>query len=59
MAVIMTEDEVRDQARDLLGFADKEGVRSGVGQTTTFISSVFPAYRISQMAGTYRKTVLM
>lgn len=32
----MTEDEVRDQARKILGFEDKPGVRSGVGQLTTF-----------------------
>ena len=32
----LTEDEVRDKARDILGFVDKKGVRSGVGQITTF-----------------------
>nr|MBQ6242346.1 SAM-dependent DNA methyltransferase [Lachnospiraceae bacterium] len=32
----MTEDEVRDLARGILGFEDKAGVRSGVGQLTTF-----------------------
>ena len=32
----MTEDEVRDLARGILGFEDKDGVRSGVGQLTTF-----------------------
>lgn len=32
----MTEDAVRDKARDILGFKDKDGVRSGVGQLTTF-----------------------
>ena len=32
----LTEDAVRDKARDILGFEDKDGVRSGVGQTTTF-----------------------
>lgn len=32
----MTEDEVRDSARDILGFEDKDGIRSGVGQLTTF-----------------------
>lgn len=42
MAVFMTEDAVRDQARDILGFADKEGIRSGVGQTTTFNQLGFP-----------------
>lgn len=36
MAKKLTEDEVRDQARNILGFEDKEGVRSGVGQLTTF-----------------------
>ena len=36
MAVELTEDQVRDKARDILGFADAEGVRSGVGQLTTF-----------------------
>lgn len=32
----MTEDEVRDVARKILGFEEKDGVRSGVGQLTTF-----------------------
>ena len=36
MAKRMTEDEVRDSAREKLGFADRAGVRSGVGQLTTF-----------------------
>lgn len=31
-----SEDEVRDMARDILGFADTESVQSGVGQITTF-----------------------
>ena len=36
MAKKLTEDAVRDKARDILGFKDKDGVRSGVGQITTF-----------------------
>lgn len=36
MAKRMTEDEVRDLARGILGFEDKDGVQSGVGQLTTF-----------------------
>ena len=36
MADNLTEDAVRDKARDILGFKDREGVRSGVGQLTTF-----------------------
>ena len=36
MAKQMTEDQVRDSARGILGFEDKAGVRSGVGQLTTF-----------------------
>ncbi len=36
MAKRMTEDEVRDLARKTLGLVDKDGVRSGVGQLTTF-----------------------
>ena len=36
MAKKLTEDAVRDKARDILGFVDKEGVRTGVGQLTTF-----------------------
>lgn len=36
MAKKMTEDQVRDKARDILGLADKEGVQAGVGQITTF-----------------------
>lgn len=32
-----TEDEIRDEAREILGFDDNEtGVKQGVGQTTTF-----------------------
>ena len=36
MAKHLTEDEVRDIARDILGFKNKPGVVSGVGQLTTF-----------------------
>ena len=36
MAKKMTEDEVRDKARTILGFDDSSGVRCGVGQLTTF-----------------------
>ncbi len=36
MAKTMTEDQVRDKARDILGLTDKDGVRAGVGQITTF-----------------------
>lgn len=36
MAKKMTEDQVRDKARDILGLTDKDGVRAGVGQITTF-----------------------
>ena len=36
MAKQMREDEVRDKARDILGFKNGENVRSGVGQLTTF-----------------------
>ena len=36
MAREMTEDAVRDSARDILGFSDADGLRSGVGQLTTF-----------------------
>ena len=32
----ITEDAVRDMARDILGFVDNDLVRSGVGQLTTF-----------------------
>lgn len=42
MAKRMTEDEVRDLARSILWFEDKEGVRSGVGQLTTFNQLGFP-----------------
>ena len=37
----LTEDEVRDKARDILGFRNKEGVTSGVGQITSFNSLGF------------------
>ena len=36
MAERLTEDAVRDLARDILGFKDKDKVKSGVGQLTTF-----------------------
>ncbi|EJQ88386.1 hypothetical protein IGW_05065 [Bacillus cereus ISP3191] len=36
MAKNMTEDAVRDMARDILGFVDSSVARSGVGQLTTF-----------------------
>lgn len=36
MAKRMTEDEVRDLARDMLGITNKIDARSGVGQLTTF-----------------------
>ena len=36
MAKFLTEDEVRDKARDILGFFDTDGIKSGVGQLTTF-----------------------
>lgn len=42
MAKNLTEDEVRDIARDILGFKDKPGVVSGVGQLTTFNQLGFP-----------------
>lgn len=36
MAKRMTEDAVRDEAREILGFKDTDEARSGVGQLTTF-----------------------
>lgn len=36
MAEGLTEDQVRDKARGILGFEDRPGVVSGVGQLTTF-----------------------
>lgn len=42
MAKNMTEDAVRDLARDILGFKNKKGVRSDVGQLTTFNQLGFP-----------------
>lgn len=36
MALELTEDQVRDLAREILVFEDRPGVRSGVGQLTTF-----------------------
>ena len=42
MAKKLTEDAVRDKARDILGFKDKDGVKSGVGQITTFNQLGFP-----------------
>lgn len=42
MAKKMTEDAVRDLARDTLGLADSDSVRAGVGQLTTFNQLGFP-----------------
>lgn len=36
MAENMTEDEVRDKAREILGLNNHGGVTAGVGQLTTF-----------------------
>ena len=36
MAKRLTEDEVRDKARDILGLKDSEGIKAGVGQLKTF-----------------------
>ncbi len=33
---MLTEDQVRDKAKDILGFGDTETAKSGVGQLTTF-----------------------
>ena len=33
---MLTEDQVRDKARDILAFEDTETAKSGVGQLTTF-----------------------
>lgn len=38
----MTEDEVRDQARNILGLADNKNAKTGVGQLTTFNQLGFP-----------------
>lgn len=38
----ITEDAVRDMARDILGFIDSDLARSGVGQLTTFNQLGFP-----------------
>ena len=42
MAKNMTEDVVRDMARDILGLADSDIARAGVGQLTTFNQLGFP-----------------
>ncbi len=42
MAKKLTEDQVRDMARDILGFGDRKGARCGVGQLTTFNQLGFP-----------------
>lgn len=36
MAKMMTEDEVRDKAREILDFKEQDGIRANVGQLTTF-----------------------
>lgn len=43
MSKNMTEDAVRDLARDILGLADSDVARSGVGQLTTFNQLGFPS----------------
>jgi len=42
MAKNMTEDAVRDMARDILGLADSDIAKAGVGQLTTFNQLGFP-----------------
>ena len=42
MAKNMTEDAVRDLAREALGLVDSEIARAGVGQLTTFNQLGFP-----------------
>lgn len=42
MAKNLTEDAVRDLARDTLGLADSDAARAGVGQLTTFNQLGFP-----------------
>lgn len=42
MAKSMTEDAVRDLAREALGLVDSEIARAGVGQLTTFNQLGFP-----------------
>ena len=42
MARSMTEDAVRDLAREALGLVDSEIARAGVGQLTTFNQLGFP-----------------
>lgn len=42
MAKILTEDEIRDQARDILGLKSTSTARAGVGQVTTFNQLGFP-----------------
>ena len=36
MAKTLTEDEVRDKAREILNMENRENIQSGVGQLTTF-----------------------
>lgn len=54
MAKNLTEDEVRDIARNILGFKDKADVKSGVGQLTTFNQLGFWVYQTSRMDGICR-----
>lgn len=42
MSKSLTEDEVRDEARQILNMDGRKGVRSGVGQLTTFNQLGFP-----------------
>ena len=43
---------MRDKARDILGFADKKGVRAGVGQLRHSINLGLPVWPISPTDGT-------
>lgn len=42
MAKNLTEDKVRDEARDILGLADNDKAIAGTGQITTFAQLGFP-----------------
>ena len=54
MAENMTEDEVRDKAREILGLNNHGGAIVGVGQLTTFNSWDLKGNSTSRMAGTSR-----
>ena len=56
MAKNLTEDAVRDLARDILGLIDSDVARAGVGQLTTFNQLGLRAWRTNRTVGICQRT---